>query len=178
MNHPVYFDYVPDVSGVAEQGLGDAPSGPRIDRAVGTLRPITPEKDKADTPSLACTENGCFLAWHGEKTPGGGGAYVAFVDGKNGQKIWNKRFAMQGGRPSVATSSDGNARIAWYENGRVRFAALGRDGVGPSSLVARIAGDQPRPSITRGANDHDWAVAWLDFEAGHLEPYAARISCP
>ena len=38
-------------------------------------------------------------------------------------------------------------------------------------------GDQPTPSIIAGEKPGEWYVAWLDYEAGHLEAYGARLVC-
>ena len=89
--------------------------------------------------------------------------------------IWRKKFATSGGRPAVAVSETG-ARIAWYESGKVRTAAISKDGVGPASQLARVAGDQPPPVLTAGPSG-EWTIGWLDFEAGRLEPYALRAQC-
>ena len=61
-------------------------------------------------------------------------------------------------------------------------ALLGRRGqalagVGAPTRIARISGEQPAPSITAGTKPGEWYVAWLDYETGHLEPYAARVLC-
>jgi serine/threonine-protein kinase len=57
-------------------------------------------------------------------------------------------------------------------------ASISRDGaVTPAARIARIGSDSPPPSIAVGAKPGEWLVAWLDFEAGHLEPYAARVVC-
>ena len=74
-------------------------------------------------------------------------------------------------------NANGEAQIAWFERGNVMTASIGRDGVGVPSKVARISGDQPPPSIAAGAKAGEWYIAWLDFETGHLEPYAARVQC-
>jgi serine/threonine-protein kinase len=65
----------------------------------------------------------------------------------------------------------------WFEGGRVVTAALAKDGLGPVTKMARVISDQPTPSITAGEKPGEWYIAWLDYEAGHLEPYAARVQC-
>jgi serine/threonine-protein kinase len=67
--------------------------------------------------------------------------------------------------------------LAWAESGRLHSAALGREGVGPGSKVARVVGEQAAPSIAAGSNKGEWYVSWLDFEQGHKEPYAIRMLC-
>ena len=56
-------------------------------------------------------------------------------------------------------------------------ASQTRDGVGPTTLFARVSKGQPPPSIAPGAKPGEWYIAWLDYEAGYLEPYAARVQC-
>ena len=41
----------------------------------------------------------------------------------------------------------------------------------------RVSGAQPSPAIIAGKAPGEWLIAWLDFEAGVLEPYAARFVC-
>ena len=57
------------------------------------------------------------------------------------------------------------------------MATLTRDGVGSSSAIARISGEQPRPWIANGRVKGEWYVAWQDYESGHTEAYAARLVC-
>jgi hypothetical protein len=52
-----------------------------------------------------------------------------------------------------------------------------RDGVTIPTKIARISGDQPMPSIAPGIKPGEWYIAWLDYETGHLEAYAARVQC-
>jgi serine/threonine-protein kinase len=40
-----------------------------------------------------------------------------------------------------------------------------------------VVGDQPPPAVSAGSKQGEWYLAWSDFEAGHLEPYVARILC-
>ncbi len=168
---------VPIEDGAPPAGVPSEPKS-RLDRFTGTRRSLSPTTEKADTPQLACGADGCFAVWHIEKGTTGGGANAAFLDPKSGQLVWRKKFASSGGRPSVAIGSGGIGRIAWIEQGRLKTAQITRDGVGPASVVARVAGDQPPPSLVVGANPNDWTIAWLDFEAGKLEPYALGVTCP
>jgi serine/threonine-protein kinase len=77
----------------------------------------------------------------------------------------------------VGVASGGQAQLVWYEGGRVLTASVSKDGMGTPSRVARISGEQPTPSIAAGQKPGEWYVAWLDYETGHLEPYAARVLC-
>jgi serine/threonine-protein kinase len=154
------------------------PADPKAkdDRSIGTSKTLSSKPDKGDTPSVACGKDGCFVVWHLEKPGSGGGAFAAFIEAKSGQLLWRKKFASSGGRPTVAFGENG-ARVAWYEGGKVRTASIDKDGIGAPSTLARVAGDQPSPSIVAGANPGEWTIGWLDFEAGRLEPYALRAMC-
>jgi len=149
-------------------------NAPKADRATGELVLVNTDKGKADAPTLACGGGSCFLVWHGE---GGGGAWAAYIDPAKGQPLWRKKFTNRGAHPSVAVASDGHAQLVWFESGRVMTAPIGRDRVGTPSKIARISGDQPMPSIAAGDKAGEWYVAWLDYETGHLEAYAARVLC-
>ena len=102
---------------------------------------------------------------------------MAFIDGKTGKRQWHKRFTTKGRYPAVGVAPNGEASIAWFESGRVLVAPLGREGVGPSTKIARVVGRQPPPSIAPGAKRGEWYIGWLDFESGHREPYVVRIAC-
>jgi serine/threonine-protein kinase len=159
----------------AAKGLPAPPkTGPRLDRTLGETVLVNTAKEKADSPSVGCGAPGCFVVWHVE---GAGGAAAAYIEPSKAQPLWRRKFSKVGADPVVAISAAGEAQIAWYERGNVMTASIGRDGVGPPSKIARISGDQPMPSIAAGAKPGEWYVAWLDFETGHLEPYAVRVQC-
>jgi serine/threonine-protein kinase len=142
------------------------------DRTLGDETSLSARNEKASSPSVACTKEGCFVAWHENDT-----ASVAFLDAKTGAQQWHKRFAPNGRKPAIGASPAGELRLAWYEGGRLTTATLGREGVGPSSKVARVVGDQPAPVLAAGAQHGEWYIAWLDYETGHREPYALRMQC-
>jgi serine/threonine-protein kinase len=144
------------------------------DRTLTPEHVLSPPEQRAHEPTLGCTDNGCFVAWHAGPTHGAG---VALVDGADGSVRWHKQFAPRGGHPRIARSSTGSLLLAWAEGGRLTVAPLGPDGVGQASKVARIVGEQPACSVAAGAKRGEWYLSWLDFEAGHLEPYVARIVC-
>jgi serine/threonine-protein kinase len=146
----------------------------KVDRNIGDMALVNVDKAKADGPSLACGGGACFLAWHGEQ---GGGAWVAYVDPASAQPVVRRHFSKQGQHPAVGVSSSGAAQVAWYESGKVLIAALSKDGVGTPTKIARISGEQPMPSIVPGNKPGEWYLAWLDYETGHLETYAARVQC-
>jgi serine/threonine-protein kinase len=121
----------------------------------------------------------CILVWHGEPQ-GGGGAYAAFIDPAKAQPIWKKKFSPKGAHPAIGMTATGQAQLAWYEGTRVATASVTRDNVGQITKFARVTGEQPVPSIAAGTRSNEWLIAWLDYETGqpgHLEPYAARVSC-
>ena len=72
---------------------------------------------------------------------------------------------------------DGSGQIFWFEGPRLMTTPIDRDGTTSPSKIARVSGDQPLPSVAPGTKPGEWYVAWLDYEAGHLEPYAARVQC-
>ncbi len=158
----------------AKKGLGDGKLGPRGDRFLGESALVNTDKAKADGPSLACGDAGCFVVWHGEQS---GGASAAYLDPGKATPLWRRKFSRLGAHPAVSVAPSGQAQIAWYERGGVMVAAINRDGVGTPTKIARVLGDQPMPSIAPGGKPGEWYVAWLDFEIGHLEPYAARVVC-
>jgi eukaryotic-like serine/threonine-protein kinase len=151
----------------------------KVDRNIGDLALVNTDKAKGDTPSLACGASGCFLVWHGENN---GGVWGAFIDPARAQPNWHKKFSKIGSRPAVAISASGQGQIVWFEpeaarSGRLMVAAITREVIGPATRIARFSGDQPTPSIVAGAKPGEWYVAWLDYEAGHLEAYGARVVC-
>ncbi len=154
----------------------DAPEkgAARIDRAIAETTLINTDKSKADGPSLVCGSGACFLTWY---TEGTGGATAARLDPGKALPLWRNKFSRTGTHPAVAVSPTGQAQIVWFEGSKVVTAAINRDTIGPPSRIARISGDQPMPSITAGSKPGEWYLAWLDYETGHLEAYAARVLC-
>jgi serine/threonine-protein kinase len=142
-------------------------------RLLGTVTDSNEDKVGGDFPEVACNKDACFLVWHEIEK----GAQAALLDPVKGTMLWRKRFAPRGGHPAVATTPDGPAEVAYYESGRVRVAAISRDGVSTTSTFAKVTGDQPRPWIAPGRNKGDWLVAWLDVEAGHTEAFVSRLTC-
>jgi eukaryotic-like serine/threonine-protein kinase len=143
------------------------------DRELGEVLVVNEDKVSADAPALACGSEGCFLAWNGEQ----GGAFAALMDPVLGKVMWRKKFSDKGGHPGLAVSTEGEVGVAYFEKGLVRMAMLTRDGVGASSTVAKVSGDQPRPTLAAGQTKGEWQVAWQDTEATHSEVYVARVAC-
>jgi len=150
--------------------------GDRVDRFVGEMIVVNIDKSKADATSIVCGNGACYLAWDVE---GFTGVSTAYLDPKTAQPLWrnDKKFAKSGGHPAVAVDDKGQGRLVWFEKGGVMTAGITRDGVGPATKVARVSGAQPPPAIIAGRAPGEWFVTWLDFEAGQLEPYAARFVC-
>ncbi len=134
---------------------------------------VNEDKVGGEYPSMACTKDACFLVWHEVDK----GAEAALIDPQRGTVLWRKRFAPRGGHPAVAFTADGPAEVAFYEAGRVRVAAISRDGVGTTSTFAKVTGDEPRPWIAPGRARGEWFVSWLDVEAAHTEAFVARLQC-
>jgi serine/threonine-protein kinase len=154
-------------------GLGPRPPGGARERSLGDEILLDGRNEQVIDPAIGCTSGGCFVAWQALR----GGATVAFVEGRSRKVQWHKTFAPRGRHPTVAVAPSGEARLVWAEGGRLVTAAVGREGIGPATRIARIVGDQPPASLSAGAKRGEWFLGWLDFEAGHLEPYAARFVC-
>lgn len=151
---------------------------PREDGSVGHLATLTQIKDKTDLPGVACNRETCFVSWHIEPAGSMSAFSVAQVNPQKGDVPWTKRIAFtgNGGRPSLGVS-DSEAVLAWYDNNRIVLAPLsGREQLGERSMLAHAASDRP-PAAVASLGAKTWAVAWLDFEKGKLEPYVLRATC-
>ena len=146
---------------------------PKNDMTLGTLRNVSLVVGRSPEPGIACTRDGCLVAWDEEKQ----GASVAFLEHGRAQPLWHREFAQKGSRPVLFGDEAGGA-AAWFEESRLKFARIGRDGLGSPSLLNRVSGFQPRPALARGSKPGEWVVAWRDYEAGHLELFALRAECP
>jgi serine/threonine-protein kinase len=154
-------------------GLEDKRPPPRKDRELGEVQIVNEDKVAGDAPSIGCGTEGCFLAWHGEQ----GGAFAALTDPVQGKVMWRKKFSEKGGHPAVGVSPDGEVGVAYFEKGLVRLAKLTRDGVGSPSTVAKVSGEQPRPTLAAAQTKGEWLVTWQDTEGTHSEIYVARVAC-
>ena len=154
-------------------GLDTGAKGPAKDRELGEVKLVNQEKEKADNPHIECVADGCYLAWHGEA----GGAYAAYMEGSKGEILWRKKFDPKGGHPTLGIGPAGAVELAWFEGGRLKIAAVTRDGVGPATPIARATGEPPAPSLAAGGAPGEWYVTWLDAEAGHPEPFGTRALC-
>jgi serine/threonine-protein kinase len=155
-----------------ETGLGADTDTKRGERTVGKLQALSDARGKLALPRMACLPEGCFVVWDDEN----GGAYAAFVETAKGEKLWHRAFAARGTRPGLGAAPNG-AVVVWYEDKRVKLAAITRDGLGPPSVIGRVNGYQPNPLVVAGKQAGEWYVAWRDYEAGHLEIFAVRAQC-
>lgn len=163
------------VGGLELQGSGlDKGAPTRGQHELGETLVVNDDKVGGEYSSIACSKDACFLVWHELEK---GGAQAALVDPSRGTLLWRKRFAPHGGHPAVAAAADGQAEVVFYEAGRVRLASISRDGVGAPSTFGKTAGEPSRASIAAGHARGEWLVSWLDVEAGHTEPFLARLEC-
>ncbi|HET9960439.1 MAG TPA: hypothetical protein VFQ61_38480, partial [Polyangiaceae bacterium] len=138
---------------------------------IGKMRPIGVPTGRNPEPSVACTDQGCFVAWDDEKA-----ALTAFVDHERGP-LWHRQFGNKGARPALGRNERG-AAVAWFEGSRLKLAPLTRDGVGKASVVSRVSGLQPYPDVMPGKRPGEWYLAFRDYESAHLEVFALRAECP
>jgi serine/threonine-protein kinase len=174
VEHYVYALRVPlaDPS-FATGGLPPPSDGKREqDRFLGQIVPVSAGAGQHNQPSIACIEQGCFVAWDDQKN----GAHVAFFSGTTGEVIWRRDLGPRAIGPTVAGAGN-DVVIAWYDGNRLRMSRLTRDGVGPVSLLGRASGYQPPPNVIPGSKPGEWLVAWRDFEAGQHEGFIVRTEC-
>jgi hypothetical protein len=146
---------------------------PKTNQFLGTLIPLSTPHSRNTQARVACTDQGCFVAWDDEK----GGASIAFVERDKPQKLWSREFTPKGASPAVV--SDGKkTSLAWFEESRLRLAPVTRDGLGAVSVVNRVNGFQPSPALIPGSKAGEWLISWRDYEAAHLEVFALRAVCP
>ncbi len=155
----------------AARGI-DAKKPSRNDRTVGVDALLNPDKSKADLPSIACGAGACYAVWHGDS-----GAVAAYVDPNKGQAIWRRTWARAGVRPSVAISPTGQAQVAWYQARGIHTASFNRDGVGTPTRVLKVSYDNQPVEIISAERAGEHYMTWLDYEAGILEVFAARVTC-
>ncbi|MEI9941664.1 MAG: serine/threonine-protein kinase [Pseudomonadota bacterium] len=143
------------------------------ERILGQAQVLSSKDGKNTTPVLACSSEGCFVAWDDDKA----GAAVAFVEKDKGQMLWRRDLPAKVVRPAVAAS--GNAAvISWFDESRLRLAQLTRDGLGAVTSLSRVSGFQPQPDLAAGEKPGQWYISWRDFESAHFEVFALRTDCP
>lgn len=124
-------------------------------------------------PSTTCDDLGCLVVWDDEQS----GAFAGYVPHDRDTPLWYREFSTKGRSPIITEHPAGGAAVAFYAGDRVFLAPIDRDGVGSPSVVSRVSGVQPAPSLSPGALPGEWLLAWRDFEAGHLEVFVARMQC-
>lgn len=139
----------------------------------GAATVVSETKLKVLSPSLACNERTCFIGWRNQPS----GSHVAAVDAASGEIAWRKTFASAGTDVAVAARPDGAVLMVWFDRGRLRSAPLTRDGMGATSVLARVHGEQSAPTLVAGTSDRDWLTAWTCFEGGRPELFVARLRC-
>jgi eukaryotic-like serine/threonine-protein kinase len=160
----------------AEKGLEESKDAARGDRVFGDVSMISEERVPADSPSIACGNEGCFVVWHVEA----GGASIAKIDPIANKVLWRKKLSDKGGHPSLGVH-EGQVAVAWYEKPLMKFTVVNDAGpVLPGSAIVRMHDpNAPRPSIAPGSGVGEWLVTWQDADQpkGNAEIYAARLSC-
>lgn len=124
-------------------------------------------------PSMICDDAGCLVVWDDETS----GAFAGFVPRSASEPLWHREFSTKGKRPVIARSSDGSAAVAFFAGDRLFVAPVDQDGIGRPSVISRVSGFQPQPSLVAGREPGEWLIAWRDFEAGQLEVFVARAHC-
>src|SRR5690606_3701398 len=142
------------------------------DRAAGKTVVLRTQPRQAE-PSMVCDSDGCLVVWDDEAA----GAYAGFVPQDQEQPLWHRQFSAKGKRPTVARSASGQAAVAFYAGDRLFISPVDRDGIGKPSVISRVSGFQPQPSLVEGTEPGEWLVAWRDYEAGQLEIFVARAHC-
>jgi hypothetical protein len=122
---------------------------------------------------MICDDAGCLVVWDDESA----GAFAGFVPREQKKPLWHREFSTKGKRPVVARSANGSAAVAFYAGDRLLVAPVDRDGIGQPSVISRVSGFQPQPSLVGGTQPGEWLIAWRDFEAGQLEVFVARAQC-
>lgn len=151
------------VSGVAD-GQDDRWAGQSV-----TLR----KEPRQAEPSTTCDKEGCLVVWDDEAA----GAYAGFIPTAHKTTLWHREFSSNGARPIIARNASGEAAVAYFADDRLLLVPISRDGVGQPSVISRVSGFQPPPTLVAGPNPGEWLIAWRDFEAGHLEVFVARAHC-
>jgi len=142
------------------------------DSWVGTNVTIRVSPKQAE-PSLVCDTEGCLVVWDDET----GGSFAGYVAHGQGEALWHREFSSKGKRPVVARNTDGESAVAYFAGDRLFIASAGKDGIGRPSVLSRVSGFQPSPTLVPGTTRGDWLLSWRDFEAGHLEIFVARAQC-
>ncbi|MFZ5890621.1 MAG: serine/threonine protein kinase [Myxococcota bacterium] len=162
----------PELSSGVPRKLPKGQKPQKGDEVLGTLKALNSPGNRNTPPHITCGDEGCFIAWDEDKT----GGFVSFVDRERGP-LWHRTFAGKGAGPALGRD-ERSAVVAWFEGARLKLASVTRDGVGAASVVSRVSGIQPAPDVVRGSKPGEWYIAFRDYEAAHLEVFAARAECP
>jgi serine/threonine-protein kinase len=136
--------------------------------------PLSKPLGKHAQPRIACVQAGCVIVWDEENA----GAHIAFLAPETGEIVWQRTLGAESVRPALAVAPWGQVAIAWYEDSKVLWTSVGKDGIGKASLLTRVSGHQPYPAVVAGLERGQWWVAFRDFEAGHFESFVVRAQCP
>ncbi len=128
---------------------------------------------KQAEPSMVCDERGCLVVWDDESA----GAFAGYVPHGQDAALWHREFSTKGKRPAIAQDKSGAVSVAYFAGDRLFLAPATEDGMGSPSIISRVSGFQPTPTLAPGRNKGAWLLAWRDFEAGHLEIFVARAQC-
>ncbi len=143
------------------------------DLHLGVLSPLSRASGKNTTPRIACLNDACTVVWDDEA----GGASAAYVEKDKAEPLWYREFSTKGIRPNLVAAGT-STFIAWFEDSRLKFAKVGRDGLEKPSVLARATGFQPEPEIAAGEKPGQWLIAWRDYESAHFEAFGLRAECP
>ena len=153
-------------------GLDDKSLSPAV-RHLGEVSTLVDKRRRIQPHSFACDASACYVGW----IDSGKGVNAAFINPENGKTIWKKRFALKGSHVALSVNGEGVGLISWFETRRLLVAPVLREGIGQESVVGRLRGEHAPPSVSYGARPGLWSLAWTDYEAGHLEVFAATVSC-
>jgi hypothetical protein len=151
-------------------GVGEWERPPR-DLVVGSVTRLSQSRLKMQPPEMACHSSRCVVTWKSEPK----GVHVVGVEPTTGEVQWRKVVSAAGSQPSVGLDDKGNGLMAWHEDGRLKVAPLDGETLGAVSSIGQVRGDQPNPWVSAAGGG--WVVSWTSFEAGHPEPYVARVTC-
>src|SRR6188768_2640202 len=158
----MYLSRIPLSDPSLKTGLLSSKKTAGKERYLGQAQMLSAKDGKNTTPVLACSSEGCFVAWDDEKA----GASVAFVDKDKGQMLWRRDLPAKVVRPTVGAAGN-QAVISWFDESRLRLAPLTRDGLGAMTTLSRVSGIHPQPDVAAGEKPGQWYVSWRDFESAH-----------
>ena len=156
--------------GLEPLARGERRDGPRARRGRRSSTPTRPRPTPRRSRAAAAAASSCGTASERRRLRGVHRA-------RRRPSRSGARSSPSGGHPSVAVAPSGRrgARLVRGRQGHDGADHPRRRRARPRR-IARVSGDQPPPSIVGGRRSPgEWYVAWLDYETGHLEAYAARV---